>query len=80
MPPLVAGMAYDLEDFESFEYVNARLLPAGSGSILRLHLKNGTILDLPANDGQLKHLLVMLINAFGEHAVEHLKTVGWFPK
>jgi hypothetical protein len=75
LPPLEVGKAYTALDFESFEYFGAML--TGSKAILRLHLKNGTTIDLPATDDELKHLLVMLCEAFGPDAVAHLKKRGW---
>lgn len=62
LPPLIAGTAYVAADFESFEYSGA-LLP-GSRPILRLHLKNGTIVDLPTTDQELQHLKRVLNAAF----------------
>jgi hypothetical protein len=75
LPPLEVGTAYEATDFESFEYFGLRL--TGSKAILRLHLKNGTTIDLPATDDELKHLLVMLCDAFGPDALAHLKKRGW---
>jgi len=75
LPPLATETNYVAADFESFEYFGAAL--TGSKAILRLHLKNGTTIDLPASDDALKHLLVLLIGAFGPHAIEHLKTMKW---
>ena len=46
-------------------------------AIHRLHLKNGTTIDLPTSDDELKRLLIMLCEAFGPVAVEHLKKRGW---
>lgn len=71
LPPLEVGSAYEATDFQSFEYSHASL--RGGPNILRLHLKNGTTLDLPASDEALKNLLSMLIEAFGSHAIAHLK-------
>lgn len=48
LPPLEVGTAYTATDFQSFEYSGAAL--TGSKAILRLHLSNGTTIDLPAND------------------------------
>jgi hypothetical protein len=75
LPPLAIGTAYEATDFERFEYFGAKL--TGSKAILRLHLKNGTTIDLPATDEQLKELMMNLIGAFGPHAVEQLKRLGW---
>jgi hypothetical protein len=75
LPPLEVGKAYVATDFESFEYCSASL--TGSSAILRLHLKNGTTLDLPAPDDELQNLLVCLCDAYGQTAVEHLRERGW---
>ena len=75
LPPLEVGTAYVASDFETFEYCGAAL--TGSKAILRLHLKNGTTIDLPANDDELRRLLHSLCDAFGEDATRHLKERGW---
>jgi hypothetical protein len=75
LPPLEVGRAYLATDFESFEYAGSML--TGSKAILRLHLKNGTTIDLPASDDELKRLLVLLCEAFGPHAIAHLKMRKW---
>ena len=74
LPPLGVGTAYVAADFERFEYVGSKL--TGSTAILRLHLKNGTTIDLPASDDALKTLLVNLCDAFGP--TDHLVDArGW---
>lgn len=70
LPPLEVGTAYVAADFERFEF--AKDVIHGSKAILRLHLKNGTTIDLPTDDDALKHLLRMLCDAYGPAAVEHL--------
>jgi hypothetical protein len=75
LPPLATETNYLAADFESFEYFGAML--TGSKAILRLHLKNGTTIDLPSSDDALKHLLVLLIEAFGSRAIERLKELKW---
>jgi hypothetical protein len=75
LPPLLAGTAYEAADFERFDYCGSIL--TGSKAILRLHLKNGTIIDLPASDDELKRLAIMLSEAFGPHVIAHLKKRGW---
>lgn len=74
LPLLEVGRAYLATDFESFEYSDKRL--NGKQSILRLHLKNGTSIDLPVTDDQLKHLLAALIGAFGDYAKTVLSGFG----
>jgi hypothetical protein len=75
LPPLQVGKAYEATDFERFDYFGSKL--TGSKAILRLHLKNATTIDLPTSDDELRHLLVILCEAFGPTAVEHLKMRGW---
>lgn len=75
LPPLQVGTAYEAADFQKFEYCGAML--TGSTAILRLHLRNGTTIDLPASDDELRRLLVVLCEAFGPVAVAHLKKRGW---
>jgi hypothetical protein len=76
LPPLEVGKAYVAADFERFDYCGSML--TGSKAILRLHLKNGTTIDLPSSDEELKRLLFLLCEAFGSSAVAHLKARGWF--
>ena len=78
LPPLEVGQLYQATDFEYFEYVHERL--PGTGAILRLHLKNGTSIDLPTTDNELKRLLAVLIGAFGEQAKKVMRDIGWWPK
>lgn len=75
LPPLEVGRAYEATDFERFEYFGSML--TGSKAILRLHLKNATTIDLPTSDDELKRLLLVLCEAFGPVAIEHLKKRGW---
>ena len=75
LPPLEVGQAYTATDFESFEYLGSAL--TGSKAILRLHLTNGTTIDLPTSDDELKRLLIFLCEAFGPDAIDHLKMRGW---
>jgi hypothetical protein len=75
LPLLEVGKAYVAADFERFEYSGSVL--TGSKAILRLHLKNGTTIDLPTSDEELKHLATTLCEAFGPHVIEHLKSRGW---
>jgi len=75
LPPLATNTNYQAADFERFEYFGGVL--TGSKAILRLHLKNGTTIDLPSTDDELKRLLVMLCEAFPGAAVEHLKMRKW---
>ena len=75
LPPLEVGQAYHAADFERFEYFGATL--TGSTAILRLHLKNGTTIDLPASDDELRLLMHSLCAAFPEDAVKVFRDRGW---
>jgi len=75
LPLLDTGTAYLAADFERFEYSGSAL--TGSKAILRLHLKNGTTIDLPSSDEELQHLLMMLCDAFGPKAIAFLKSRNW---
>ena len=75
LPPLEVEQAYEAADFESFEYSGSKL--TGSKAILRLHLKNGTTIDLPATDDELRRLMYMLCDAFPPAAVELFRERGW---
>jgi hypothetical protein len=71
LPALLTGTAYVASDFQEFDYSGAAL--TGSKPILHLNLKNGTTIDLPTTDEELKHLLVVLCGAFPTYAIHHLK-------
>jgi hypothetical protein len=65
LPPLGVGQAYRAADFAYFEYVGSKL--TGSKAILRLHLKNGTTVDLPASDDEFRRLQIVLNAAFPDN-------------
>ena len=46
-------------------------------AILRLHLANATILEIPAKDEDLHYLLRVLMEAYPSVAKEHAKVRGW---
>lgn len=75
LPPLEVGQAYVAADFERFEYWGSKL--TGQEAILRLHLKNGTTIDLPASDDELRRLMEMLCDAFPPAAVALFRNRGW---
>lgn len=75
LPPLEVDTAYQTADFQRFEYFGAALTE--SKAILRLHLRNRTTIDLPTTDDELRHLLMVLCDAFGSDAIDHLKSRGW---
>ena len=59
LPPLEVGQTYTVADFETYEYRHQIL--TGSKCILSLHLKNGTILDVPSDEEHLKTLSVCCV-------------------
>ena len=76
LPPLEADMSYRVADFQSFEYGHRSLRLVATGedtSILHLHLKNRTTLDLPVSDEAMRHLLALLMEAYPAEAIVHLK-------
>lgn len=77
LPLLEVGTAYIANDFEYFEYVGSAL--TGSKAILRLHLSNGTTIDLPTSDAELRHLAICLTEAFGTDVIAHLRERKWIP-
>lgn len=76
LPPLATETNYEAADFEYFEYFG-KALRGGSKAILRLNLKNGTTIDLPSSDDELKRLMVNLIEAFGPDAIARLRELKW---
>ena len=77
LPPLEVGQAYVATDFETFEYRGSALLPAGEKAVLRLHLANGTTIDLPAADDELLRLAHVLAAAFPQQVLSVFKKNGW---
>jgi hypothetical protein len=75
LPPLEVGQAYFAQDFRRFEYLGERL--TGQTTVLRLHLKNGTTIDIPAGDEELRRLMLALCDAFPPAAVELFRKRGW---
>jgi len=76
LPPLEADVHYRVADFQYFEFGHRALRQAAAGedtSILHLHLKNRTRLDLPVSDEAFEHLLVTLMEAFPNAAKKHAK-------
>jgi len=76
LPPLEADTNYRVADFEYFEIGHGtflRVVGGGETSILRLHLKDRTTLDLPVSNDLLQHLLAVLIHAFPDAAQAEIK-------
>lgn len=74
LPPLEIGQAYRATDFANFEYSSATL--TGSTAILRLHLTNGTTIDLPASDAKSRRLMEVLCDAFPQEAIRLFRDRG----
>lgn len=72
---LQVGCLYEAAEFDYFEF--QKILSDESKAVLRLHMKNGTIVDLPCSVESLKHLLATLCGAYGDHAKQVLKQSGW---
>jgi|KBSSwiStaDraftv2_1062776.scaffolds.fasta_scaffold58777_5 hypothetical protein len=80
LPPLEVGTTYRARDFANFEFAARDLYRAVAGedtAILRLHLANATILEIPAKDEDLHYLLRVLMEAYPSVAKEHAKVRGW---
>jgi hypothetical protein len=80
LPPLQAGTVYRTREFEYFEFEARSLHKTLTGedtAILRLHLGNGTKLDIPVTDENLSHLMRNLIAAFPADAVAFVKSQPW---
>jgi hypothetical protein len=72
---LQADTVYFAADFVRFEYASGKL--TGSKAILRLHLKNRTIIDLPVDEKNLTHLLTVLCDVLPEAAISRLVARGF---
>ncbi|MGE7367914.1 hypothetical protein ACQKKX_02435 [Neorhizobium sp. NPDC001467] len=79
LPALEVGTSYRVVDFERFEYQHRSLGQAHGeeANILRLHLKNQTILDLPVSDEAFEHLLRTMIHMFPAVALDEIKRQPW---
>ena len=75
LPPLEVETAYEAADFERVEYVGVG--EREGAATLRLHLKNGTTIDLPCNADQLRTLLFVLCDAVGTDAIGRLESRNW---
>lgn len=82
LPPLEVGTAYQVADFEGFEYSGPSLaklipgVPAGT-AILHLHLKNKTTLEIPAAPSDLQFLMRNLMAAYPKEAIAFAKDQKW---
>lgn len=77
LPPLKVGGAYLATEFERFDYVGAKLMPPGELALLRLHLKNGTTIDLPVRDEELLRLAHVLAEAFPQEIIGNFRAKNW---
>jgi len=80
LPPLEVDTTYRVREFANFEFSARVLQKAVTGedtAILRLHLANATILEIPAKDEDLHYLLRVLMEAYPSVAKEHAKVRGW---
>lgn len=80
LPPLELNTVYRAPDFEEFDFSARALHHAVTGedtAILRARLANKTILEIPAKEEDLYHLLRVLMEAYPSVAKEHAKVRGW---
>ncbi len=80
LPPLEVGTTYRAQDFEYLEFASQKFHREVTGedtAILRLLLANATILEIPVSDSDLEHHMRLLMEAYPEKAIEHVKTRGW---
>ena len=75
LPPLEVGQAYTAQDFQRFEYYGAAL--TGQSAILRLHLANGTTIDIPTTDEELRRLMFVLCDVLPAAAIGLFRKRGW---
>ena len=62
LPPLEVATTYVAADFEQFDFLAAAL--SGRGPTLRVHLRNRTIIEIPATDEALRYLRNVLNAAY----------------
>ena len=77
LPPLEVGKAYIAAEFDHFEYVGSKLMPSEQPTILRLHLRNGTTIDLPVRDSELRRLALVMAAAFPQEIIDDFSSKGW---
>ena len=79
LPPLEVGTIYRATVFEDLTFVTQGLHRDKSGedtAILRLHLANATILEIPVSDEDLKRYMRILMESYPVDAIDHAKTRG----
>lgn len=77
LPPLETGKAYIAAEFDHFEYVGSRLTSPGQPALFRLHLKNGTTIDLPVRESELLRLAHVMANAFPTEIIDDFRQKNW---
>ena len=80
LPPLEVNAVYRVAEFDHFEFTAESLQKAVTGeetAILRLILKNQTVLEVPTSTVSLHFLLRNLMDAYPTVAVEHALTRRW---
>ena len=75
LAPIAAGQAYRLHEFEYFEYDHVFRNP--QSAVLRLHMKNGATVEVPATDEQMKRLLFALMSGFRQEAIAYMRHQSW---
>jgi hypothetical protein len=80
LPPLEVNTVYRAQDFQEFDF-SARVLhqqvTGEDTAILRVHLANKTMLEIPAKEEDLHHLLRVLMEAYPSVAKQHVQASGW---
>ena len=77
LPPLEVGKAYIAAEFDHFEYVSSKLVPSGQSAILRLHMRNGTTIDFPVRDSELRRFALVMASAFPKEIIDYFSSKGW---
>ncbi|TBH58578.1 hypothetical protein ELG65_09220 [Rhizobium leguminosarum] len=80
LPPLQVGTVYRVSDFEYFEFTAATLQKAVVGedtAILRIILKNQTVMEVPTSTEKLHFLLRNLMEAYPQIAIDHAIERNW---
>jgi methyl coenzyme M reductase beta subunit len=80
LPPLEVGTVYRVNDFEYFEFTAETLQKAVTGeetAILRIYLKNQTILEVPTSTEKLHFLLRNLMSAYPQVAIDFATERNW---
>lgn len=76
LPLLEVGKTYRARDFQALSFSSQkshRGLTGEDAAILRLTLKNSTIIEIPISDEDLEHHLRLLIEAYPSEAIRYMR-------